>query len=55
MAHYCCSFVCAAEADCTFECQGCQFQYDCEFCYNRACEHFGKREDEIEWEDEDEK
>ena len=53
MQRHCYSFVCGAEADCTFECQGCQFQYDCEYCNNEACEHHGKSEDEIEWEDEE--
>ena len=48
MAHYCCSFICGAEADCTFECVGCQFQYDCYFCTNENCERHGKTEDEFE-------
>ena len=50
--YYCCNFVCGAEADCYFDCDGCEFQYDCEFCNNQGCEHHGKSEDEIDWEDE---
>ncbi|MBO7158111.1 MAG: hypothetical protein J6W31_05865 [Clostridia bacterium] len=48
--YYCYSFVCGAK-DCTFECVGCEFQYDCEFCGNQDCEHHGKSEDEIDWEE----
>lgn len=51
--YYCCSFVCVSEKNCTFECVGCEFQYDCEFCANQACEHHGKSEDEIDWEEEE--
>ena len=54
MSHYCCLFVCGAEADCTLECVGCQFLYDCEFCNNPSCEHHGKSEDEIDWGEDDE-
>lgn len=48
MAHYCCSFVCGAEADCVIECVGCPFMYDCYYCANEDCDRHGKREDEFE-------
>ena len=51
MRGYCNNFVCGAEADCTFECPGCQFENDCYYCNNQGCEHHGKSVDEIEWED----
>ena len=54
MKYYCCSFVCGCEADCKFECVGCEFLYDCEFCNNTACEHHGKSEEELEFCDDDE-
>ncbi len=48
MAHYCCSFICGAEEDCTIECAGCPFMYDCYYCVNEDCDRHGKREDEFE-------
>ena len=51
MDKYCCSFVCGSENNCEFECGGCEFQYDCEFCNNVSCEHHGKSDDEIDWEE----
>ena len=48
MAHYCCSFVCGAEADCAIECAGCPFMYDCYYCVNENCDQHGKHEDEFE-------
>ena len=51
MARYCVSFVCDVKNECEAECGGCQFLYDCEYCNNQSCEHHGKSEDEIEWED----
>ena len=47
MAHYCCSFVCGAEADCAIECAGCPFM-DCYYCVNENCDRHGKHEDESE-------
>lgn len=50
--HYCISFICGSDEDCAFECVGCQFLYDCEYCSNENCEHHGKSE--VDWEDYDE-
>ena len=53
--NYCISFICGSDEDCAFECLGCQFHYDCEYCSNANCEYSGKSEDDREddWEDYD--
>lgn len=51
--HYCISFICGSDEDCAFECVGCQFLYDCEFCNNENCEHHGKSEADREDNDDD--